>query len=233
LPPIIELVLTIDTQKYIFEAMRNNLSSEQFFDVARAMLLLCFKQYGAGDILESYMSNSIAIRACISLNLNKDSYNNNGAATNEQQVFQQTLLPRIADTSLLSLKARDFVEAEEMRRTMLVACCADRIGCATTLWPGILSEEDITTSFPRTTLKEFLEGSFDEEKMNRIPQYINSPGFFTRIIPDAEQLMFKGTVVLGKCAEVISRLPRDATKDFVVSMPGFQRSQHYKSLRML
>jgi len=215
---------TLAAQKSIFEATHHGETSGRFFDVTRALILLCFKQYGSADVLESYLSNSSSIRACISLNLNKDS---NSVAMSEQQLLQQILQPRITDTSFMAIKPRDAVEAEEVRRTMLVAYASDRMCCATTLWPGTLSEEDYTTSLPRTTLKEFIEGSFGEEIMNRPPRHLNSHDFFTLKAADAEQMMFKGTVILGKCAELICRLPRDASKEYIASMPGFQRLESY------
>jgi hypothetical protein len=221
---------TLAAQKSVFDAIHNGDSSGHFFDVARALMLLCIKQYGSGDVLESYMSNSSAIRACISLNLNKEG---SSAATNEQQLLQQSLLPRIADTSFMMITPRDAVEAEEIRRAMVVAYSIDRTCIATTLWPGAMAEEDYTASLPRTTLKEFLEGNFGEEIMSRTPRYLNSPSFFTSQAPDAEQLLFKGTSILGKCAEFISRLPRDATKDYIASLPSFQRLENLVTVLQL
>ncbi|UZJ54599.1 hypothetical protein CBS101457_003919 [Exobasidium rhododendri] len=210
-------------QKYVSEAIHFGESSAHYFDVTRALMLLCVKQYGAGDVLESYMSNAASIRACISMNLNKEV---NAIATNEHQLMQQNLRPRITDASFMTITPRDAVEAEEVRRTMSVAYTVDRTCCASTLWPGTLCEEDYTASLPRTTIVEFLEGSFSEEIMNRPARYLNSPDFFTHQTPNAEELYIKGTAILGKCAEFLSRLPRDATKDYIVSLASFQRLEN-------
>ena len=215
---------TLAAQQAVFDATHHGTDSRGFFDVTRAILLLCFKQYGVGDVFESYLSNSSAIRACIGLNLNKERPR---AAVAEEEIMQQTLLPRIADTSMVSFQPRDALEVEEVRRTMLIALTADRMCCATTLWPCTLPDEDYTASLPRTTLKEFLESTFTDEVMARPPLYLNSADFFSREARDAVEMLFKGTVLIGKCAELISRLPRNATKDYVSSLPTFQRLESF------
>lgn len=215
---------TLAAQQAVFESMHLGASRIWFFDVARAILLLCCKQYGFGDLFESFMSNSAAMRACIGLNLNKEAFNTSMV---EQELIHPTLLPRITDGSIMQIKPKDAVEAEEVRRTMLAAFACDRTCCATTLWPGTLSEEDYATSLPRTTLKEFLEGTFTNEVMNRPARYLNNPDFYTGQSLDADQMMLKGSVLLGQCAQLISRLPRNATKEFISAMPSYQRLESY------
>ncbi|MBT1664062.1 hypothetical protein KK475_28670, partial [Klebsiella pneumoniae] len=51
---------TLAAQQAFFQSMHHGASSRAFFDSTRAMLLLCQKQYGMGDLVESYMSNSTA-----------------------------------------------------------------------------------------------------------------------------------------------------------------------------
>jgi hypothetical protein len=215
---------SLAAQYAIFEAMHLHNSRGRFFDIARALILLCFKQYAFGDLWESYMSNASAMRGCIALNLNKEAPNE---ALLSRQLLDQTMLPRITDGSFMQMKPRDAIEVEEVRRTMMMAFACDRSCCATTLWPASLADEDYTTSMPRTTLEEFIKGTFTEEIMNRHPRYLNNQDFYTSQAIDADQLVFKGSVILGKCAELISRLPRDATKDYISSLPNFQKLENY------
>lgn len=215
---------SLAAQYAIFQALHLHDSRRRFFDIARTLILLCFKQYAFGDLWESYMSNASAMRGCIALNLNKEAPNE---SLMERQLLNQTLLPRITDGSFMQMKPKDAIEAEELRRTMMMAFACDRSCCATTLWPASLADEDYTTSMPRTTLEEFTKGIFTKEIMDRPPRYLNNHDFYTSQAVDADQLVFRGSVILGKCAELISRLPRDATKDYISSLPNFQKLENY------
>lgn len=215
---------TLAAQQAFFQSMHHGASSRVFFDSTRAMLMLCLKQYGFGDLLESYMSNATAMRACIGLNINRDITSTNMTG---EQLLQQTLLPRITDGSLVAMTPRDAIEAEEIRRTMLTAFVCDRACCATTLWPVTIAEEDYTMSLPRTTLLEFLDGSFGDAIMSRPAKFITNADFFSKPGIDAEQMLYKGVIILGKCAELICRLPRNASKEYITNMPTFQKMESY------
>jgi hypothetical protein len=159
------------------------------------------------------------MRNCIALKLNKEDL----ATSEQERQFYQKNGPRITDGSVMQMKPRDDVELEEIRRTMMLAFIADRNGAAFTLWPNSVAEEHYTRSLPRSTLQEFHEGNFSKEVMNRPPRYIHDVDMYTAQAADADQLILKGSCLFAKCGEVVIQLPRDATKEYLNSLPVYQK----------
>lgn len=214
---------TIAAQQGIFEATHHGSNSRGYFDITRVLLLLCRKQYAFGDIWEGFLTCSTALRNCIALKLNKEE----PSASEQEQHYYQKVGPRITDGSVMQFKPKDDVELEEIRRTMMLAFIADRNGAAFTLWPNSMAEEYYTMSLPRTTLQEFLEGKFTKEVMDRPPRYFHDSDLYTAQAADADQLVLKGSALFAKCAEVITQLPRDASKEYLNSLPVYQRLESY------
>lgn len=199
-------------------------------DLVRASLLLVSKLYGQGDQLESYLASAQAARLCVALNLNRD------VPTRAEQQMQQLqyllMQPRITDTSIIRPEPSDEIEAEELRRTMLLMFAIDRTSIAGTLWPGNLTEEDYTAELPRATFQEFISTTTNnmhtqEWVGRRNTLSIHSHDFFSRRTMDAEQFFFKLTVLLGRCAQYVSRISRTATPTQIVSAPRFQQLENW------
>lgn len=199
-------------------------------DLVRASLLLVSKLYGQGDQLESYLASAQAARLCVALNLNRD------VPTRAEQQLQQLqyllMQPRITDTSIIRPEPSDEIEAEELRRTMLLMFAIDRTSIAGTLWPGNLTEEDYTAELPRATFQEFISTTTNnmhtqEWVGRRNTLSIHSHDFFSRRTMDAEQFFFKLTVLLGRCAQYVSRISRTATPTQIISAPRFQQLENW------
>lgn len=199
-------------------------------DLVRASLLLVSKLYGQGDQLESYLASAQAARLCVSLNLNRDVPSR--AEQQLQQLQYLLMQPRITDNSIIRPEPSDAIEAEELRRTMLLMFAIDRTTIAATLWPSALVEEDYTAELPRATFQEFISTTTNnihtQEWVNRRNTLsIHSHDFFSRRTMDAEQFFFKLTVLLGRCAQYVSRLSRTATPTQIVSAPRFQQLENW------
>lgn len=199
-------------------------------DLARASILLVFKLYGMGDQMESYLASSAAVRMAIALNANRDVL---ARVDQEEQQLQFTLLqPRITDGSIMQVHPRDEIEAEEVRRMMLLMFVADRAGIAATLWPGAIAEEDYTAELPRATVQEFLSTTTSNVSSQpwttrRNPLSIQSPDFFSRPAADPEQFFYKGSVLMGRCGLYVSRLSRNAEPAQITSSSRFQQIESW------
>lgn len=199
-------------------------------DLVRTSLLSALKTYGQGDQLESYLASAQAARLCISVNMNRDVPSR---AEQQMQQLQYLLMqPRITDASIIRPEPSDEIEAEEVRRTMLLMFAVDRTSLAATLWPGALVEEDYTAEMPRATFEEFITTTTSNVNAQAWPQRRNtlslqSHDFFSRRALDAEQFFFKVTILLGRCAHYVSRLSRTATPDQIVSAARFQQLESW------
>lgn len=220
---------TAAARHYIAAAVHNGTKNHSL-DVVRASLMLVFKLYGMGDQMESYLASTQAVRFAITINANRDVPSKE--ELQRQQLQLMLLQPRITDGSIMQVNPRDEIEAEEVRRTMLLTFAVDRVSISATLWPGSLSEEDYTAELPRATLQEFVQTSTENVKDQAWVHRHNSlslqsPDFFSRPAADTEQFYFKGCVLMGRSAQFIFRLPRFATPNFITSSSRFQQLESW------
>lgn len=196
-------------------------------DVARASLLLVYKSYGQGDHVESYICCATAMRFCIMLNLNLEI---------EQDPKGQLRIPMvepyITHRSVFRGDPRDEIEAEEMRRTMLIAFLVDRTSAIATLWPTMLCEEDYTAELPRATMHEFVTTTTTNLHSQSWTRQYNASAIHDSTIllqpaVDVEQFLFKSNVLLGRCALHVSRISRRATADQITSSFQFQQLESW------
>lgn len=115
---------------------------------------------------------------------------------------------------------------------MVFMFAIDRTTIVATLWPGALIEDDYTAELPRATFDEFLDSttqnlSSQKWTQRRTGLTLQSHDFFSRRAIDAEQFFLKAIILLGRCALYVSRLPRTASTEQIVSATRFQQLESW------
>ncbi|PWN31935.1 uncharacterized protein FA14DRAFT_83129 [Meira miltonrushii] len=188
-------------------------------DIVRASLLLVTKLYGQGDLLQSYVSCAEAIRLCLILNLHQDPASR-GEDTSGELFFP--LKPFIANRSVIRLNFQDCLEQEEARRTMLLAFMMDRMSTIVTLWPTNLNERDFKSDLPHHQLSKYLSlcpGIEDPTPLNAPTNTfkLQDLDLLNVATGDLEQFLYKGGILLGRCAEHAASLPEHSSAEEIKS----------------
>lgn len=211
--------------EYIRSATQEGLINNPL-DTVRASLLLVMKLYGQGDLLQSYVACAEAIRLCLILNLHQDPASRE--EENSAEIFFP-LKPFIANRSFVRLNSQDCVEQEEARRTMLLAFRMDRMCTIVTLWPTNLNEREYKADLPHFSLSKFLSLSSTTPAIEESTSFgsptntfkLQNSDLLDVATGDLEQFLWKGGLVLGRCAEHSASLPEHSRADEIKSTGSF------------
>ncbi|GAA5844457.1 hypothetical protein JCM9279_006312 [Rhodotorula babjevae] len=154
-----------------------------------AVLFACFNLYH-GRFSSAYIDTSVAVRICISLGLNHESYSLRDLPLSSFLSHRTFLTP-----------PRDEEEMMERATTWWFALTVETFSAAATGWACCIDERDITTLIPAAS-------PFGDDPTAREALYLHSPSFFSLNPPHLVRLVqinLKVTVLMNRVCTFVHR----------------------------